>query len=58
MTLLQPQGTEVLLAQAAIQDQRIVHKVTFPLPLWVILSFSLLVATLQVMMKKMSLKSP
>lgn len=58
MTLCQPQGAEVLLAQMPDQDQRIVHKATFPLPLWVILSFSLLMATLQEMMRKMSLKSP
>lgn len=58
VTLCQPQGTEVLLAQMPNQNQRIVHQVTFPLPTWVILSFSLLVATLQVTMRKMNLKSP
>lgn len=58
MTLLQPQGTEVFLAQMPDQEQRIVHRVPFPLSLWMIFSFSLLVTTVQVTMKKMSLKSP
>lgn len=56
--LHQPRATEVLLAQMPNEDQRIVHKVTFCLSLWVIFSFSLLVTTVQVMMRKMSLKSP
>uniref|UniRef100_A0A8C3JSD4 Voltage-dependent L-type calcium channel subunit alpha n=1 Tax=Calidris pygmaea TaxID=425635 RepID=A0A8C3JSD4_9CHAR len=34
VTLLQPQGTEVLLAQMPNQEQKIVHKVTFPLYLF------------------------